>query len=121
MTALIRIALKSTQGENISLAEMFDNGKESFTNFPKMRDLMPSKKYRDTVARWGEPNRPRKRVVIVNSINCDARDVEISEKQRSEDTVEAKTDGDLMRNVDFSSSVTDRCHSTCHRLLQGGE
>lgn len=43
---------------------------------PKSRNLLPSKKYRDSVLRWGEPNElKRRRVIIVPSIKCSARDI----------------------------------------------
>ena len=43
---------------------------------PKTRNLLPSKKYRESVKRWGEPTElKRKRVIIVPSIKCAARDV----------------------------------------------
>ena len=43
---------------------------------PKTRNLLPSKKYRESVKRWGEPtDLKRKRVIIVPSIKCAARDV----------------------------------------------
>ena len=60
---------------------MFSDRDHLPTNLPKVRDLRPSKKYREAVKRWGEPSKPRKRVVIVTSIKCDARDVEIRDGQ----------------------------------------
>lgn len=69
---------------------MFNDGEDFCMHLPKVRDLRPSNKYREAVARWGAPNKPRKRVVIVNSIECDARDVEIREKQEIEDAVSNK-------------------------------
>lgn len=43
---------------------------------PKTRNLLPSKKYRESVRRWGDPTGlKRKRVIIVPSIKCAARDV----------------------------------------------
>jgi hypothetical protein len=52
---------------------------------PKQRDLLAGKKYRDTIKKWGEPtNLLRKRVMIVPSIACEARDVyvETSDSRR---------------------------------------
>ena len=49
---------------------------EEEIKLPKTRDLLPSKKYRESVKRWGEPTElKRKRVIIVPSIKCAARDV----------------------------------------------
>lgn len=43
---------------------------------PKSRNLLPSKKYRESVLRWGEPSElKRRRVIIVPSIECPARDI----------------------------------------------
>lgn len=43
---------------------------------PKTRNLLPSKNYRESVKRWGESTElKRKRVIIVPSIKCAARDV----------------------------------------------
>lgn len=43
---------------------------------PKSRNLLPSKKYRESVLRWGEPSQlKRRRVIIVPSIKCPARDI----------------------------------------------
>ena len=43
---------------------------------PRSRNLLPSKKYRESVKRWGEPTElKRRRVIIVPSIKCAARDV----------------------------------------------
>ena len=48
---------------------------------PKIRNLLPSKKYRESVKRWGEPRElKRKRVIIVPSLKCAARDVSVSTK-----------------------------------------
>lgn len=45
---------------------------------PKQRDLSAGKKYRESIKKWGEPNNLlRKRVIIVPSIACEARDVDI--------------------------------------------
>lgn len=52
---------------------------------PKARNLLPSKKYRESVKRWGEPTElKRRRVVIVPSIKCPARDVTITTKEKGE-------------------------------------
>ena len=49
---------------------------EEEIKLPKTRNLLPSKKYRESVKRWGEPTElKRKRVFIVPSIKCAARDV----------------------------------------------
>ena len=42
---------------------------------PKSRNLLPSKKYRESVLRWGEPSQLKRRRVIVPSIKCPARDI----------------------------------------------
>lgn len=43
---------------------------------PKSRNLLPSKKYRESVLRWGEPSElKRRRVINVPSIKCPARDI----------------------------------------------
>jgi len=56
---------------------------ESGLKEPKQRDLLAGKKYRDTVKKWGEPtNLLRKRVIIVPSIACEARDVDVGEYGR---------------------------------------
>ncbi|KAK3755012.1 hypothetical protein QZH41_011052 [Actinostola sp. cb2023] len=56
---------------------------ESGLKEPKQRDLLAGKKYRDTVKKWGEPtNLLRKRVFIVPSIACEARDVDVGEYGR---------------------------------------
>ena len=45
---------------------------------PRTRNLVPSKKYRDTVNRWGEPTElKRKRVIIVPSVKCPASQVTV--------------------------------------------
>lgn len=52
---------------------------------PKTRNLLPSKKYRESVKRWGEPTElKRKRVIIVPSLKCPARDVSVSTKDNGE-------------------------------------
>ena len=52
---------------------------------PKARNLLPSKKYRESVKRWGEPTElKRKRVVIVPSIKCAARDVRATTNWKGE-------------------------------------
>ena len=44
----------------------------------KVRDLSISKRYRDTVKRWGEPNITRKRVIIAPLMSeVPERDVEL--------------------------------------------
>lgn len=50
---------------------------------PKTRNLLPSKKYRESVKRWGESTElKRKRVIIVPSIKCAARDVSVTTEDK---------------------------------------
>lgn len=43
---------------------------------PKTRNLLPSKTYRESIKRWGEPTElRRRRVIIVPSIKCSSREV----------------------------------------------
>ena len=60
---------------NIKITEPEDYEEQGFKS-PKTRNLLPSKKYRDSIRRWGEPSElRRRRVIIVPSIKCPARDV----------------------------------------------
>ena len=53
---------------------------------PKTRNLLPSKKYRDSVKRWGEQTElKRKRVIIVPSIKCAARDVSATTEDKGKE------------------------------------
>ncbi|KAK2548853.1 EF-hand calcium-binding domain-containing protein 12 [Acropora cervicornis] len=46
---------------------------------PKVRNLLPSKKYRENVKKWGESTEvKRRRVIVVPSIKCAARDVTLA-------------------------------------------
>ncbi|XP_020623016.1 EF-hand calcium-binding domain-containing protein 12-like [Orbicella faveolata] len=67
---------------------------------PKARNLLPSKKYRESVKRWGEPTElKRKRVIIVPSIKCAARDVSATTEDKDKNVqYESETDS-------FSSKV----------------
>ena len=57
--------------------------KEEGIKPPKTRNLLPSKKYRESVKRWGEPTElKRKRVIIVPSIKCPARDVSVTTEDK---------------------------------------
>ena len=52
---------------------------ENDIKVPRVRSLLPSKKYRDCVKKWGEPTAvKRRRVIIVPSIKCAARDVTVT-------------------------------------------
>ncbi|XP_068714328.1 EF-hand calcium-binding domain-containing protein 12-like [Montipora foliosa] len=52
---------------------------ENDIKVPRVRSLLPSKKYRDSVKKWGEPTAvKRRRVIIVPSIKCAARDVTVT-------------------------------------------
>ena len=46
---------------------------------PKVRNLLPSKKYRENVKKWGESSEvKRRRVIVVPSIKCAARDITLA-------------------------------------------
>lgn len=46
---------------------------------PRVRNLLPSKKYRENVKKWGESSEvKRRRVIVVSSIKCAARDVTLA-------------------------------------------
>lgn len=46
---------------------------------PRVRNLLPSKKYRENVKKWGESTEvKRRRVIVVPSIKCAARDVTLA-------------------------------------------
>lgn len=49
---------------------------------PKQRDLLVGKKFRDSVKKWGEPNVHRRRLIIVPSIACEARDVAVNQQDK---------------------------------------
>ena len=60
---------------------------EKEIKLPRGRNLLPSKKYRDSVKRWGEPTElKRRRVIIVPTIKCPARDVSATTEGRGEKT-----------------------------------
>ena len=45
---------------------------------PTIRSLLPARKYRETVKKWGEPTHlQRRRIFIVPNIKCAARNVNI--------------------------------------------
>ena len=53
-----------------------DEYEEKEIKVPRTRNLLPSKTYRESIKRWGEPTElKRRRVIIVPSIKCPARDV----------------------------------------------
>lgn len=63
---------------NVKIKAPEDYGEKEI-KVPRNRNLLPSKKYRDTVKRWGEPTElKRRRLIIVPSIKCPARDVLLS-------------------------------------------
>lgn len=63
---------------NVKIKAPEDYGEKEI-KVPRNRNLLPSKKYRDTVKRWGEPTElKRRRLIIVPSIKCPARDVFLS-------------------------------------------
>lgn len=65
---------------------------------PRSRNLLPSKKYRESVKRWGEPTElKRRRVIIVPSIKCAARDVTATTTDKGKKITNA---------IYFGSSVT---------------
>ncbi|XP_031563147.1 EF-hand calcium-binding domain-containing protein 12-like [Actinia tenebrosa] len=80
------------------------NTKVEEQELPKQRDLLAGKKYRDSIKKWGEPNNLlRKRVIIVPSIACEARDVDI----RTSDT-HSKKDSLLLKSDSASVSNSKR-------------
>lgn len=57
---------------------------------PKARNLLPSKKFRDSIKKWGEPTElKRRRVIIVPSIKCAARDVTATAKHKGKGITDA--------------------------------
>ena len=60
---------------NIKLAGSEECEEKEF-KLPRTRNLLPSKTYRESIKRWGKPSElSRRRVIIVPSIKCPARDV----------------------------------------------
>lgn len=55
---------------------------------PRVRNLLPSKKYRDSVKKWGESTQvKRRRVIVVPSIKCTARDVTVAKEGRGKGNI----------------------------------
>lgn len=54
---------------------------------PKVRNLLPSKKFRDNVRKWGKSSSElsRRRVIIVPSIKCAAREVNVTAEDKGKD------------------------------------
>lgn len=62
---------------------------------PKARNLLPSKKFRDNVKRWGESTElSRRRVIIVPSIKCAARDVNVTAEDKEKNGYQ-DSEGDI--------------------------
>ena len=66
-----------------TLIEEFDENDVGSLKVPKVRSLLPARKYRDSVKKWGEPSIQRRRVHIVPSIKCAARDLNVNSQQWS--------------------------------------
>ena len=63
---------------NVKIKGPEDYGEKEI-KVPRTRNLLLSKKYRDSVKRWGEPTElKRRRLIIVPSIKCSAREVSVS-------------------------------------------
>lgn len=76
---------------------------------PKVRNLLPSKKFRDNVRKWGESSEmSRRRVIIVPSIKCAAREVNVTAEDKGKD----------MDDTGYLVSYAHKCIISLKKLLK---